>query len=59
MVIVEYTWPATHKSEWARIPATNKTFEMPEVAIYDFEAGKVKLWKGYSNPNKLIQHLRA
>jgi len=47
-VIVEYGWSATHTRKWAGIPPTNKKFEMPGVEIYDFQAGKVKLWKDYS-----------
>jgi steroid delta-isomerase-like uncharacterized protein len=48
-VVVESTGKGTHKGEIFGIPATNKKFEAVGVWIFDFEAGKVKLWKEYYN----------
>lgn len=56
-VAAELTMTGTHKGEWAGIPATNKKVEVPGVHIYDFEAGKVKLWKLYYNVRRLRQQL--
>ena len=56
-VVWEVTATGTHKGEYLGIPATNKKWELPEVHILDFEAGKVKLWKGYANTQRLIQQL--
>jgi len=46
-VWVEYTFTGTQKGAWFRIPATNKKVEYQLVMIFDFEAGKIKLWKVY------------
>ena len=46
-VWVEFTITGTQTEDWYGIPATNIKFEYPSVAIYDFEAGKVKLIKSY------------
>jgi steroid delta-isomerase-like uncharacterized protein len=56
-VVWEVTATGTHKGEYLGIPATNKKWELPEVHILDFEAGKVKLWKGYANTQRIIQQL--
>ena len=58
-VWVEGTVMATHKGELLGIPATNKKVDWPFVWIFDFEAGKVKLWKEYFNIQRVIQQLRT
>jgi C-1 hydroxylase len=55
--VMEVTATGTHKGEYLGMPATNKKWELPEVHILDFEAGKVKLWKGYADTQRLIQQL--
>jgi len=57
-VMVEYTWSGKHVKDWAGIPAKGKKFEGHGVEIFVFEAGKVKLYKTYANPDILIQRLR-
>jgi len=46
-VCVEYTKKGTHKGTWYCYSATNKKIEYPLVSIFNFEAGKVKLWRIY------------
>jgi len=58
-VIVEYTDSATHTKEVHGIPPTNKKIEWSGVDIWDLKDGKVKLYRNYSNPNILMQQLRA
>ena len=53
-VCVESTFTGTHKGAWFGIPATNKKVEYPEVDIYEFKAGKVKLFKLYFNLMRLL-----
>jgi steroid delta-isomerase-like uncharacterized protein len=48
-VVVESTGTGTHKGEILGIPETNKKFEAVGIWIFDFENGKVKLWKEYYN----------
>ena len=56
-VWVESTETGTHKGDWFRIPATNKKIDYPSVAIFDFEAGKVKLWKEYFDRMRFLNQL--
>jgi len=56
--VIELTATGTHKGEYLGMPPTNKKFELPEVHILDFEAGKIKLWKAYADTQRLIQQLR-
>ncbi len=56
-VWVESTFTGTHKGDWFGIPATNKKVEYPEVDIYDFEAGKVKLFKFYLDVRSIENQL--
>lgn len=56
-VWVEYTFTGTHKGDYFRIPATNKKVEYPSVAIFDFEAGKVKRWKEYFDRMRFLNQL--
>jgi len=48
-VVVEATATGTQKREFLGIPPTNKKAEARVIWIFDFEAGKVKLWKEYVN----------
>jgi len=48
-VVAEITGTGTHKGEILGIPAANKKVEAQEIWIFDFEDGKVKLWKEYYN----------
>ena len=57
-VVAEYTYTMTHTGEYLGIPATNKKIEVPSVCIFDFEAGKVKLWKNYYNARRVERFLR-
>ena len=58
-VWTEGSFSGTHKGELFGIPATNKKVGWPVVWIFDFEAGKVKLWKEYFNFQIVIQQLRG
>jgi len=49
MVWIEFTWSGTNKKDYRGIPATNKKVEVKGVEIFDFESGKIKLWKDYWN----------
>ena len=57
MVWLEHTETGTHKGEFHGIPATNKKFEYQAVMIFDFEAGKVKLWKLYLDLQSILNQL--
>ena len=58
IVVAEWTLIATHKGVFLGIPATNKKVEMQGVSIFQFESGKVKLYKDYWNLGGLEKHLR-
>lgn len=58
-VIVEYSDSATHTKEVHGIPPTNKKIEWSGVDIWELQAGKIKFYRNYSNPNTLMQQLRA
>ena len=58
-VWTEGSFSGTHKGELFGIPATNKKVGWQVVWIFDFEAGKVKLWKEYFNFQIVIQQLRG
>ncbi len=57
-VWVEYTATGTQKGALFGIPATNKKFEYTSVFIYDFEAGKVKLYKCYFNMLRFLTQIQ-
>lgn len=57
-VMVEYTWSGKHVKDLAGIPAKGKEFVVRGAEVYVLEAGKIKLYKTYANPNILIQKLR-
>lgn len=56
-IVVKSTFTGTHKGDWFGIPATNKKVEYPELSIYDFEAGKVKLLKHFFDRLRLLSQL--
>ena len=57
-VWVESTITGTHTADWYGMPAFNKKFEYPSVAIYNFEAGKVKLVKTYWDRLRLFNQIQ-
>lgn len=57
-VCVEWTFMGTHSKDFFGIPATNKKIEFPEVYIYDFEAGKVKLLKVHVNQLRVLKQIK-
>lgn len=56
-VWVEWTAKGTHRRDLPGMPVTNKTFETQAVWICVIKSGKVKIWKVYYNPNRLIHEL--
>lgn len=57
-VMVEYSWSGKHVKDLAGIPAKGKRFEAHGAEVYVLEAGKIKLYKTYSNPNPMMQQLQ-
>ena len=49
IAVVEYTWTATHTGEYRGYPPTNNKIVLPVVDIFEFESGKVKVYKDVFN----------
>ena len=57
--VVEFYESMTHIGEFFGIPPTNKKVNFQGVEIYEFQNGKVKHFRNYCNPNRIVEYLGA